>query len=314
VDPPGDAGPDRRCGRRHARQRARTLTAALPGAARFRVTAPDVEVVSDRLWALGATAIGERGDELEAGFVTVADAEAAVAALGFGEVVDVGPALDAALDAWMAHARPVRVGRLHVRPSWLADDDDPPVAGERVVVLDPSRAFGDGSHPSTRACLAAVDRWARPGVSVLDVGCGTGVLAVAAGVLGASPVVAVDVDPVAVAATLANARANGVEVDAVVGSVDDVQGRFDLVLANVGAATVVAMAPRLAALGRRVVVAGLYEDRVDDVVAALDAVGLMVEDRSVLEGWACQIHQTAAASEHTVAAASRDDRDTEGAG
>jgi ribosomal protein L11 methyltransferase len=278
------------------------------------VASADVERVSDELWALGATAIGERGDELEAGFVTIADAEAAVDALGFGEVVDVGPALDAALDAWMAHARPVRVGRLHVRPAWLADDDDPPAAGERVVALDPSRAFGDGSHPSTLACLAAVERWAGPGVSVLDVGCGTGVLAVAAAVLGASPVVAVDVDPVAVAATAGNARANGVGIESVVGSVGDVQGRFDLVLANVGAAAVIAMAPRLAELGRRVVVAGLYEDRADDVSAALDAAGLMVEDRSVLEGWVCLIHQTAAATEHTVAAASRDDRDTEGAG
>ena len=285
-----------------------------PGSARFVVDAADAERVSDQLWALGATAIGERGVELEAGFVTVADAEAAVAALGFGEVVDAGPALDAALDAWMAHARPVRIGRLHVRPAWLDADDDPPAAGEQAVVLDPSRAFGSGAHPSTLACLAAVERWAAPGVSVLDVGCGTGVLAVAAAVLGATPVVAVDVDPVAVDAALANAAANGVEVEAVVGSVGDVSGRFDLVVANVGAATALAMAPRLAELGRRVVVAGLYADRADEVASGLDAVGLMVEDRSVVEGWACLIHQRAVATEHTVAAASGDDRDTEGAG
>ena len=274
--------------------------------------------MSDLLWALGATAIGERavggGVELEAGFATVAEAQVAAGAIAGADVVDTGPALEAALDAWMAHARPVRVGRLHVRPAWLDADDDPPGVGERVVVLDPSRAFGSGSHPSTLACLSAVERWAGPGASVLDVGCGTGVLAVAAAVLGASPVVAVDVDPAAVAATVANAGVNAADVDALVGSVDDVEGRFDLVLANVGASTAVAMAPRLAALGRRVVVAGLYADRADDVAAALDAVGLMEEDRSVVEGWACLIHHTTDATEHTVAAASGDDRDTEGAG
>ena len=143
---------------------------------------------------------------------------------------------------------PVRVGRLHVRPSWLEPHDDPPAAGERCVLLDPSRAFGSGSHPSTVACLAAVDRWVGAGTSVLDVGCGSGVLAVAAAALGVSPVVAVDVDPGAVAATAANATANGVVVDARVGSADAVEGRFDLVLANIGAATIVELAP---ALGER---------------------------------------------------------------
>ena len=268
--------------------------------------------------------MGERalGDlvELEAGFVTPDAAALAVAAMGergvVASVVDAGPALDAALDAWMAHARPVRAGRLHVRPSWLADDDDPPAAGECVVVLDPSRAFGSGSHPSTLACLSAVDRYAGRGTAVLDVGCGTGVLAVAAAALGAAPVVAVDVDPVAVTATASNAARNEVDVAASVGSAGDVAGTFDLVLANVGAGTALAMASELAARcapGGRVVVAGLYADRADEVAAGFDAVGLAEEDRRVVDGWACLIHHSPVSIQHTVAAASGDDRDTEGA-
>ena len=289
-----------------------------PGCARVTVDGADAERVADLLWLHGATAVGERAlgilVELEAGFGTVDDAVRAVEAIGVpgAEVVDPGPALDAALDAWMAHARPVRVGRLHVRPSWLAHDDEPPAAGERVVVLDPSRAFGSGSHPSTLACLAAVDRYVGQGSAVLDVGCGTGVLAVAAAVLGATPVVAVDVDVAAVSATAANAARNDAEVEALVGSAADVEGQFDLVLANVGAGVTLSMAPALAArcaAGGRVVVAGLYADRADEVASGLDAVGLVVEDRSVVEGWACLIHQSCAAIKQAVAAASGDDRD-----
>lgn len=278
--------------------------------ARFVVPAADAEVVADLVWFHGATAIGERavGDlvELEAGFVTSLDAAAAVRALGdrcaSAEVVDAGPALDAALDAWMAHARPVRVGRLHVRPSWLPPDDDPPRAGERVVVLDPSRAFGSGSHPSTLACLGAVERWAH-GAAVLDIGCGSGVLAVAAALCGAERVVAVDVDPVAVAATVANAARNGVVIEVREGSADGVRGRFLLVLANIGASTVASLAPVLAARvapGGVVVTAGFHESRADEVASALEAAGLHGIERHVDHGWVALIHRAGLPSEHTV--------------
>ncbi|MBA2280229.1 MAG: 50S ribosomal protein L11 methyltransferase [Acidimicrobiia bacterium] len=215
--------------------------------------------------------------ELEVGFVTDRDAVAAAAAVGERfpavavEVVDAGRALDAALDAWKAHARPVRAGRLHVRPPWLADDDDPPAAGERCVVVDPGRAFGSGSHPSTQACLEVVDRLAGPGRSVLDIGCGSGVLAVSAAVLGAAPVVAVDVDPVAAAATRANAGSNAVAVTASTTDIADVAGPFDLVLANIGAGTLVALAAAIStrvAPGGDLALSGLLSTQADDVVAA----------------------------------------------
>jgi len=312
MDPPGHARADRRIQRRHARQRPGTLSdTTAPGCARVVVADEHAELVADVLWFHGATAVGERAVgggrvELEAGFVTPADAARAVAAVGErgvrGEVVDVGPALDAALDAWMAFARPVRVGGLHVRPSWLADDDDPPGAGERVVVLDPSRAFGSGSHPSTLACLAAITRWA-PGASVLDVGCGSGVLALAAASLGAGRVVAVDVDPVAVAATSANAARNGLTVETASGSAGDVRGRFDLVVANIGAATIVELAPALAdrtAPGGTLVVAGFHVSRSADVEGALTTVGLARAEERVDDRWACLIHHSPDDSAHTV--------------
>lgn len=278
-----------------------------PGLARVVVDAADAERVADLLWLHGATAVGERGlgtlVELQAGFPTAADAAAAVAVVG-GEVLDAVRALEAALDAWRVHARAVRTGGFHVRPSWLDAGEDPPAAGERVVVVDSSRAFGSGDHPSTRSCLEAVVGLVGPGTSVLDVGCGTGVLAVAAALLGAAPVVAVDIDPVAVDAARTNAARNGVAVDARAGSAVDVDGRFDVVLANVGAATALSIAPDLAARcapGGRLVVAGLYEDRIDDLTRGLDSVGLVVEDRTVVEGWARCIHHPLPAIQHTVA-------------
>lgn len=285
-----------------------------PGCARVVVDTADAEHVADVLWLHGATAVGERDlggrVELEAGFETPEHARAAVDALALptAHVVDAEPALHVARQAWMAHARPVRVGRIHVRPCWLDDLDDPPAPDEFAVLVDPSHAFGSGSHPSTAQCLAAVDRFAA-GSTVLDVGCGSGVLSVASAVVGATSVVAVDVDPIAVSTTEANATRNGVEtiVDVQTGSAGDAVGRFDLVLANVGAATALSIAGDLAARcapGGRLVVAGLYEDRAEELASALDAVGFVEEDRSVVDGWACLIHHSPSAMQHTVQPAS----------
>lgn len=267
-----------------------------PGALRLRVgdrLAP--ELVADRCWALGATAIGELADGvLEVGFGTVDEATAAAADLrerfeGIEvAVVDAAADLEAALAAWRPHARPVRVGPLHVRPAWLDPDDDPPAAGERAVVVDPTRAFGY-DHPSTLLCLEAVAAHAGPGTSVLDVGCGSGVLALAAATLGAAPVVAVDVDPVAVAATEAAARAAGLAVAASTRPVGEVGERFDLVVANIGATALRDLAADVAARvapGGRLVLAGLLVEQVPAVVDAYVAAGLEPDGVGERAGWA----------------------------
>ena len=109
-------------------------------------------------------------------------------------------------DKWRAFHRPVRVGRLWVGPPWETPDAD-----ALVVVIDPGRAFGTGSHPTTQLCLAALQELEPQ--SLLDVGCGSGVLSVAAALLGFGPVTAVDVEEPSVEATRGNAAANGVELD-----------------------------------------------------------------------------------------------------
>jgi ribosomal protein L11 methyltransferase len=130
-------------------------------------------------------------------------------------------------DAWRSFHRPVRVGRLWVGPPW-----EEPDAGALAVVVDPGRAFGTGSHPTTRLCLELLD--GLPRGSVLDVGCGSGVLSIAAAKLGFGPVNAVDVEDAAVEATRANAAANRVHVDvARLDAVADPLPSADLVIANI---------------------------------------------------------------------------------
>ena len=129
--------------------------------------------------------------------------------------------------AWRAFHRPVVVGGMWIGPPWEPRPTDLP-----AVVIDPGRAFGTGAHPTTRLCvdlLAGLDRG-----SLLDVGCGSGVLAIAAARLGFSPVTAMDVDPVAVEVTTANAVVNGIVLDALVAdALHDALPCVDVALANV---------------------------------------------------------------------------------
>jgi ribosomal protein L11 methyltransferase len=156
---------------------------------------------------------------------------------GPGTIADVEQGWE---DAWKRFHRPVRVGSLWVGPPW-----EEPDAGSLAIVVDPGRAFGTGAHATTRLCLELLVERRRG--SIVDVGCGSGVLAIAAARLGFDPVVALDVDPDAVEATAANARANGVELD--VRLADAFADRIPeaaLALANVTRESVEQVAPRLA--------------------------------------------------------------------
>jgi ribosomal protein L11 methyltransferase len=142
-------------------------------------------------------------------------------------------------DRWKEFHRPVRVGQLWIGPSWHEPPND-----ARAVVIDPSRAFGTGAHPTTQLCIELLLEL-EPG-SVVDLGCGSGVLAIVAAKLGFGPVIAIDADANAVSATLSNAEANDVEIDVrLVDVLADDPPSADIVLANITWPTLENLAPRL---------------------------------------------------------------------
>ena len=161
-------------------------------------------------------------------------------------------------NAWKALIKSVQVGRLWVGPPWEAEA----APSDKVrLVIEPKMAFGTGDHPTTSLCLAAVDAFMQthPGASVLDVGTGTGVLAIAAKRLGAGHVVGTDNDPMSVTLAQENAELNGTpQVELSGKELTQVEGRFDLVVANILANTLVELAPLIAPrVKQRLVLAGV---------------------------------------------------------
>ncbi len=178
-------------------------------------------------------------------------------------------------EGWKKDFRPLDVGRVRIRPSWISEAPPP---GSVEVVLDPGMAFGTGSHATTALCLAALSDLlaARPGASVLDVGTGSGILAIAARKLGAGRVAANDDDPKAVEVARENAAANGVALEVVLAPAE-IPGTFDLVVANILANTLVELAPQLAAKVARggvVLLSGILAPQEDEVRRAYVARGL----------------------------------------
>jgi ribosomal protein L11 methyltransferase len=253
------------------------------------VPSEQAELAADALWQARPSAVLEvslGGDRVRL-IADVAD-PAAIDPRWSPVVLD--PDDDGYLDAWRTWAQPIRAGRgVVLHPAWVPVPD-PPAAGDLVVVLDPGRAFGSGSHESTRLAVAAIEDEGAAGARVLDVGCGSGVLAVVAARLGAGEVVAVDVDPEAVTATAANAAANGVGDRVRAGSspVTELGEPYDLVVANIGGRTLFDLAGDLVRLtrpGGRLVLSGILEDRIDALVAA--CVGCAEVRRTAEAGWGC---------------------------
>lgn len=238
------------------------------------------EVVADLLWQAGAAGVEEQdvdgGTRLIGGFEQRTDAAGAcVTAERMGLVAEVLEVDDDGLDAWRAWAAPERAGRFWVTPPWVDAPSTGP--GEEVLWIDPGRTFGSGSHPTTRLVLALLDELVAPGASVLDVGCGSGVLAVGAARCGAGSVVATDIDPGAPAATVANAERNGVagSITATDRPLADLaaDGRtYDVVLGNLLAPVIVELGAALVACTAPdgvLVVSGLLEDRWEATMPAL---------------------------------------------
>ena len=179
-------------------------------------------------------------------------------------------------EAWKTYYRPVRIGRVVVVPSWLAWQPE----GEEVTIrLDPGLAFGAGTHPTTQQSLLLLQEALRPGDYVLDLGTGSGILAIAAAALGAGTVLGRDLDPVAVEVARANVAANGFEGRVRIEEGDLLAGLeedFDLVLANLTAGLhleLLPSLPRRLAPGGRAVLAGIVAGRREEVMAAAEATG-----------------------------------------
>ena len=206
-----------------------------------------------------------------------------------GSLVDVATSevADDWSERWRDFHTPLVLGeRLTVRPPW-----EPPASTEIDLVIDPGQAFGTGAHATTRLCLELMLALAPAQGSFLDLGCGSGVLAIAAARLGWAPVLAVDYDPVAVQATRENAAVNAVSVEAArIDLRHDPLPAADTVAANLLAPLLLALAPRLPGLQcirepARLIASGLLEHEADGIADAFAPAGLVEVRRRSRDGW-----------------------------
>lgn len=258
---------------------------------RLSPSALDREWAVTRLWDLGTTGVEEHPDgRLTAGFASEAMAREAAAELDpvWGPEIAIVEG-DGWLDTWREGFEPFAVGPFDVNPAWRPEllARYRATRGRLELRIDPGRAFGTGAHPSTSLVLGLLPALVRRGALVLDVGCGSGILAVAAARLGAARVLAVDIDPHAVQTTAANAARNGVAdvVSARSVAVELVTGRFDVVVANILAPVLIELAPDLVAkagFGGTIVVSGLVSEQGPRVEGAF---GLAVSGRWRAGNW-----------------------------
>ncbi len=196
-------------------------------------------------------------------------------------------------EAWKKQLRVLHVGQhIVIRPSWL---DYTPMPDDIVIQLDPGMAFGTGLHPTTQLCLEALEMLVQPGMDVLDVGTGSGILAIAAARLGARDVIAVDSDPTAVKTARENVVVNGAQeiVSVLDGSLDDIVGDYDAIAINILAQVIVetvqhGLSARVRP-GGKIIAAGILIDQESDVAAAMDQQGLTLIERRQRDDWVCLV-------------------------
>ncbi len=198
---------------------------------------------------------------------------------------------------WKAFFKPLNVGeRLLVCPSW---EEVPRDNTRAVLKIDPGMAFGTGTHHTTRMCLELLEKHIRPGDLVADLGCGSGILSIAACLLGAREVDGIDIDPVASRVALENAELNGVEPDKFFVMNGDIlsdrefrrsvsNGEYDIVLANIVANVIIDFAyllPSMMKTGGLLIASGIIEDRLDEVTRELEDCGLEILEIKCGEDW-----------------------------
>lgn len=224
--------------------------------------------------------------------------------LALGELgLDPGPArVDATLVAdsdwahgWKDFYHTQRVGqRIVIRPSWEVYT---PCDGDIVLAIDPGMAFGTGEHETTRLCLVQLERLTRPQFTVYDIGCGSGILSLAAAKLGASRVEACDLDPVAVQVARKNVASNGLQevISVYQGPIDVLGGKADLVVANIITDVIIDILPAVARRlipGGYFVAGGIINQRKDEVLAAHAHAGLAIVAEELDDDWVCLVSTT----------------------
>lgn len=192
-------------------------------------------------------------------------------------------------NAWKKYYHAMDIGkRLAIVPGWEQYDTD-----RTAITMDPGMAFGTGTHETTALCLEVLDERVRGGERVLDIGTGSGILAIAALKLGAAAAEGVDIDPMCVRTAGENAARNGVEdrLTVLVGDLSDkASGVYDLITANIVAAAILSLAPHVPALlapGAVFIASGIIDTRKEEVLAGLRAAGLEPFDVREKRGWVC---------------------------
>ena len=197
-------------------------------------------------------------------------------------------------DKWKAFFKPTPVGvRLFVRPIWI----DEYYAGDRAVLnIEPGAAFGTGTHETTRLCLETLDKIIKDGDTVLDIGCGSGILAIASMLLGAKEGFGVDIDPLAVKTAKENGLMNNLkepELTFVCGDLaDKVTKKYDVVVANIVADIIILFSTQVKAFmktGAKFIASGIIDTRADEVCTALQGAGLVLKERIEENGWVCLV-------------------------
>lgn len=256
------------------------------------VAATDVDLASDILWTSGVEGIEERVESASTVRLIAGVPEDSTAAV-VDAIADRWAVTHGVLrpelyeDSWRPYARAVRIGpSIVVQPPWIPSIATP---SDRVISLDPGRAWGHGAHPSTRLIaeeLVRLDSLA--GFTVLDVGCGSGLLTIVAAVLGADRVAAIDIDNEAIGVTLGNAAVNGVvgRVEASTTPANLIRGEFDVVVANIGLTVLTELSATLRALVRPrgvIMLSGLLDDQIDTAVSAFRP--FEETGRRTMDGW-----------------------------
>lgn len=195
---------------------------------------------------------------------------------------------------WKQFFKPLPVGeKLLILPTWETDENKD---GRAVLHIDPGMAFGTGGHETTRLVLETLEKTVKAGDRFLDIGCGSGILSIAALLFGAESAFGVDIDPLAVKTAVENGELNGMTApryEIVEGDLaDKVTGQYDVVAANIVADAIIALSPAVPAFLKEdgvYVVSGIIDVREQDVVTALTACGFTVAQRYEQRGWVCLV-------------------------